>query len=492
MRRLALIVLAFIVPSALVLAGAGDSGKAYRVKAIFDSAAFVVAGEDVKVAGVRVGKIASLAVTPDNRAAVTLEISDPAYQDFRADAKCKIRPQSLIGEEFVECTPTQPRPDGQQLPPPLRELENGDRLLPVENTSASVDLDLIGNTMRLPQRQRLSIILNELGVGLAGRGRDLNAVLRRSAPALQELNKVLELLATQNETLEQLAVDSDEIMAPLARERRRVTGFISSSAKVARATAERRAALEQTLQKFPRFLDELRPTMVRLGALADEMTPVVSDLGGAAGDIDELLEEMGPFSDAATPALVELGRTAGPGIPAIRGSIPIVKDLRAFARQLRPVGATLANVLTTFQKEDGLERFLDYVYYQATAVNGFDSIGHYLRAGLIVNTCSTYSVEPLLGCTSNFIQPTAGASSASGGDRTLQATSAVLNGAEPEDVLSVEERARVKQQTASARRALRRQAEREAAQAQPAPAPAQPASPNTTEALLDYLMGADE
>ena len=43
----------------------------------------------------------------------------------------------------------------------------------MSQTSRPVDLDLINNIMRLPYRQRLSIILNELGTGLAGRGDDL-------------------------------------------------------------------------------------------------------------------------------------------------------------------------------------------------------------------------------------------------------------------------------------------------------------------------------
>ena len=36
---------------------------------------------------------------------------------------------------------------------------------------------------------------------------------------------------------------------------------------------------------------------------------------------------------------------------------------------------------------------MDYLFFQAAAVNGFDSFGHYLRAGLIVNQCSTYAVR---------------------------------------------------------------------------------------------------
>ena len=62
----------------------------------------------------------------------------------------------------------------------------------------TVDIDLIGNTMREPERERLSLILNELGTGLAGRGRDLNEVIRRANPALRETDKVLEILARQN------------------------------------------------------------------------------------------------------------------------------------------------------------------------------------------------------------------------------------------------------------------------------------------------------
>ena len=49
-----------------------------------------------------------------------LDIQDPAYQDFRTDARCQVRPQSLIGERFVECTPTQKRAVDAEPPPALR------------------------------------------------------------------------------------------------------------------------------------------------------------------------------------------------------------------------------------------------------------------------------------------------------------------------------------------------------------------------------------
>ncbi len=226
-----------------VVTAGDDDGGGYKVRAIFENAGFVIPGEDVKVAGVKIGKIDSLDVTEDNKAAVVLKITDPGYQDFRNDAECTVRPQSLIGERFVECELTQARPAGTEPPPKLDQIKDGpgkgQYLLPVENTSKSVDLDLINNIMREPVRQRLSIILDDLGIGVAGRGEDLKVVIRRADPALKEVDKVLKILASQNDTLQRLAVDSDTILAPLARERRHVSGAIENSSAVARATAER-------------------------------------------------------------------------------------------------------------------------------------------------------------------------------------------------------------------------------------------------------------
>ena len=79
--------------------------------------------------------------------------------------------------------------------PALEQIDDGpgegQYLLPVENTTKPVDLDLLNNITRLPERARLSIILNELGTGVAGRGSDLNEVIRRANPALKEVDKVL-------------------------------------------------------------------------------------------------------------------------------------------------------------------------------------------------------------------------------------------------------------------------------------------------------------
>jgi ABC-type transporter Mla subunit MlaD len=268
----------------------------------------------VKIAGVKVGSIKDLDVTERQTASVLIEITEPGFGDWRADAECSIRPQSLIGEKFVECTPTRPRPQGAKAPPLLKTTERDGQtvaVLPVDRTRRPIDLDLVNNTLRLPYRERLTLILNEFGAGVAGRGEDLNTIIRTADPSLKATDEVLELLADQNEVLRKLATDSDASLAPLARDRERVASFITQARKVSDATAERSTDLERNIERLPRFLRELRPTMQRLGALSDQGTPLLRDLDTVGPDLSRFVSELGPFSTSATTSLTSLGDAVG-------------------------------------------------------------------------------------------------------------------------------------------------------------------------------------
>jgi phospholipid/cholesterol/gamma-HCH transport system substrate-binding protein len=416
MRRILGIALTLCVSAAALLlatAASDGGGTPYRVRAIFNNAFSVIPGEDVKIAGVKVGKIESLDVTDTQQAAVVLRVDKSGFGDWRTDAHCTIRPQSLIGEKFVECTPTQPRPVGTPAPPllPVDPEHKGQHLLPSTHTSRPIDIDLLNNILRLPYRQRLTIILNELGTGLAGRGADLNQVIRNADPALAETDKVLKLLANENRVLADLARDSDKALAPVARERAHVSGFIRNAGITAEATAEKSVQFEKIWADLPAFLRQLKPTMVRLGALSDEMTPVLTDLGAQAPAINRWIISLGPFAKASTPAVTSLGDALVPGRKALIAAKPIAQDLKTFGNQLVPLSSNLSSLLTSLKNTGGIERLMDFLFYSANAINGYDSYGHYLRAQLIVNTCTTYRVQNDPACTANFSKTSARAAS---------------------------------------------------------------------------------
>ena len=289
------------------------------------------------------------------------------------------------------------------------------------------------------------------------------------------------------------------MLAPLARERAHVGGAIENAGAVAQATAERSADLEADLELLPPFLRELRPTMVRLGALSDEMTPVLTDLGAVAPDINRMIVELGPFSRAATTSFESLGEMTETGTPAVRAARPVVRDLRELASAVRPVGANARKLLESFQRTDGIERFMDYVFYTVAAINGFDSFGHYLRAGLIVNQCANYAIQASFGCSANFPRASSSSAQAATGAprdqavvRTARALAKALGLPVPE---GAEPQKKVRRQRE--RRSADQVAQAPAAKPTPAPTPAPKAPPATdpqskTETLLDYLFGGDE
>jgi ABC-type transporter Mla subunit MlaD len=423
MRRIASGALIVVVLVTLAVFGAGASsggGSNYQVRAIFDDVASAVPGEDVKIAGAKVGSIGSMDVTRGDKAAVTLNITNSDFTPFHRDATCTIRPQSLIGEKFVECDPGTTRarplvtiPDG--LP------GQGQHLLPLRNTSAPVDLDLVNNVMRLPYRQRFAIILTELGAGFAGRGQDLNALIRRADPALRQTDLVLKQLADENQVLKNLAAQSDQALAPLARDRAHLAGFIRNANEVGEATAQQSANTERSIQKLPTFLRQLKPTMRALGLLADQMTPVLTNLNTAAPSLARFTRELGPFSRSATKSLVSLGKTTDVAGPVLVKAEPVVKDLKTFAHNALPVDKNLDALTASLDKTGGLEQAMNYIFFQMTAINGFDEISHYLRASLLVNVCSSYSTSSIPGCSANFTATKSIAASTSTSRRSAKA-----------------------------------------------------------------------
>jgi phospholipid/cholesterol/gamma-HCH transport system substrate-binding protein len=443
---------ALVAVALLAVSGCGSSGSGYAVRAIFDDAASLIPGEDVKIEGVKVGTVGSVAPTPTQKVAIVLNIENAGFQDFRRDASCTIEPQALIGEKFVNCRPTQPRAEGAPLPPPLPKIPaghegEGQYLLPVTNTSSPVDVDLLGDINRLPERERFTIIINELGAGLAGRGSDLHAVVRRANPALRELDKVLAILAAQNKTLVNLAEESDRALAPVAGVKQQISNFIVGADTVSRATANQRGALARNLAGFPPFLEQFGPAMERFGRLAEQTIPTFTDLKAAAPGLNQMFTQTPAFSRSGTAFFTSLGKNAkvtGPSLVALQPLLGHVKTLGGVAK---PFSASLSELTTSLRDTGGLERLMDFIFLGSNSANGYDALGHFLRTeGVVSVTCLNYAITPSSGCHGNFFSTPGGAttakasgaqaSAASATSLVMARTLAVLKGATPAQAIA--------------------------------------------------------
>ena len=386
-------------------AAAGSDSAVGTYKIEFDNAFGLVTGADFKVAGVQAGTITAIGLPPacvagNTRACqalVTVQVTQSGFGQFHSDAFCQSRPQSLIGEYFIDCQPGQ---SGAVLPP--------GSTIPVTHTQSTIPGDLLQDVLRMPYRERLTLIINELGAGVAGRSGDLQAALRRAVPAISETDNLLHLLANDSKTLQELTVSADAVVTALADNRTQVQRFVTEADNTATATASQQANLASTLRLLPGFLEQLRPTLADLSVAAKANQPVLANLGAAAPQLALLLRNLPAFSRAALPAVRSLGQASVVGKSAVQAAGPTVQDLNAFARHTPELSQNLAIVLRDLDDRGravesdprspggkgytGLEALLQYVFNQTLAINTFGPFGHLLAVDSFVDPkCSPYA-----------------------------------------------------------------------------------------------------
>ncbi len=426
-------VVAACLVAALALGASGNGGSGSKTyKIVFDNAFGLAQGGDFKIAGVKAGKTEGMHLEGQAHpvAVVDANVTEPGQADLREDATCEVRPQSFIGEYFVDC---QPGSSPHRIP-------DGGRV-PLSQTSSTIGLDLVNNILRRPYRDRLRLIIGELGAGLAGRPQDLNDAIRRAHPGLRETSQTLRILARQTKTIRSLITDADQVIGELEKRKTDVSRFVRDAGRTAETASSQRAALGESFQRLPAFLDELTPYANQLGDLAQAQQPVLRDLGAASGNLDTFLTRLQPFAQAGTPALQALGSAAVVGRRAVLASEDEVHQLRLIGQDAPGLAKPLRQFLQTIDDRKravendpravasgppapdkthisgrggftGMEALWDYFYWQALSTNALDNIGHVLRLNITLGCGGgtvSYSNNPNatdLKCGNQFLGPT--------------------------------------------------------------------------------------
>jgi hypothetical protein len=264
-------------------------------------------------------------------------------------------------------------------------------------------------------------------------------VLRRAHPALRETSETLRILGRQTGTIEKFIGDAHTVIAALEDRKRDVSRFVREAGRTAEISASRREELEESFERLPAFLAELRPYMGRLGDLTNAQTPLLRDLQSASGELDTFLTRLRPFTAEGRPAFEALGDMSVVGRRAVRKTTAEVRELRRLAKDAPGLAKPLRQFLQTIDDRGravepdrraaatgppagdkthttssragftGMEAIWNYFYWQALTTNPLDDIGHVLRLSIVVNQCSPYSVKPsedLIESCNQFLGPT--------------------------------------------------------------------------------------
>jgi virulence factor Mce-like protein len=399
MKRVLGILLALGASAALAVfatgASNGSGGHSYWVE--LDDAFGLISGGDVKIAGVRAGKIGDMKVDQrTHRALVKININKTGFGDVRTDVTCQARPESLIGEYFIDC---QPGVSKTRLKP--------GSTIPVSRTSSVVAPDLVNDVLRLPYRQRFSIIVDSLGAAVAGNAQNLNDAIRRASPGLQQTDRVLKILARQNHVLQDLVKNADTVIGDLSDNRAQVARWVVMADRTSSASAQRSSDISAGWHRLPGFLQQLKPAMRNLGQVADEQTPALRTLSAAAPDLKTFFDRLTPFAKASLPATQALGKASETGRVAAQAAPPVIDQLDAFAKGTPELGNNLAIILEHLDNPNyvaehdprspggkgytGLQALLEYVYDQVMSVNIYDQSVHILKVAPFVGPCADYA-----------------------------------------------------------------------------------------------------
>jgi len=405
MRRFVPWLVLLAAVAAVVIALSSGGGSTTEVDAIFDSAKGMVPGQLVKVAGTRVGTVTGLDLihTSDSgyEARMRLSISN-RFMPFHSDATCQILPEGLISENFVECNP------GTPVSPPLARGSNGVPTVPVTHTSEAVSLEDVFNVFSVPTAERVQLFLDTLGVGTAGRGQDLNSILRRANPSLTQADRVLAILGAQNHQIATAVGQTDQVLTELANGSASVRSFVDRAASVARTTAAHRGALESGVHGLPAMLTAVKHGLISLDRVAAQGTPLLDDLRTSAPYLESLTYSFPAFTKVATPALRAIGAAAAQGTAAIPSALPVVAHLNRFATSARPVAKLLDELLVNLRQTGGIEGLLRFLYGFQSFLAAYDSVSHFPTEFVnIFPECifSNAGDAPLPGCSHAYSAP---------------------------------------------------------------------------------------
>lgn len=275
----------------------------YVVNVEVPSANRVIDNNEVRIAGVRVGRVAGVRAVPAPAGAgsspyarITLKL-EPRLRPLTAKTRVKIRPASVLGATYVDLVPGR---DGPPVP------EGG--TIPQSQASETVELTDLLDVFDRSTSRNLQRAVTTMAGGVAGRGDDLGETVSSLSRLMGPLSDVTENLAAPRTRLGPFIRGYANTMAavgPVADQLGELTG---SGAQTFGAIGRARKALGETLDGFPASaeaaigaLTRLRPALEGLSVLAADLEPAAARLPGTLGTLNSTLDSgVGPFE--RTPA----------------------------------------------------------------------------------------------------------------------------------------------------------------------------------------------
>jgi phospholipid/cholesterol/gamma-HCH transport system substrate-binding protein len=299
---LVLLIMAFKAGD-LPIIGGGDT-----YKAAFAESGGLKVNDEVRIAGVRVGKVTGVELA-DGKVIATFKVDTPSK--FGTETGAAIKVKTLLGAMFISL---EPKGSGQ-----LKE----DSTIPVSRTKSPYNVvqafSGLADRAEKIDTERLADSIDTL------------AELTKDTPAafqstLRGLSRLSETVASRNDQIGELLGNLDTVSGTLAKRDEDIIALMKDSDVLLRALVARREAVHQLLVSTSRLSTEL--TLLVQQTRAD-LKPALSNLQGVVNlllknqsNLDESLRLMAPFYRVFANTL-----GSGPWFDTWIQNLPPVPDL---------------------------------------------------------------------------------------------------------------------------------------------------------------------
>lgn len=259
--------------------------KNFELVAEFADAAGLSPDNEIRIAGIKVGKVAEVSISKD-RVLVTMRIDDETQIPRTAIAEINLN--TILGTKFISIDATDPGPF----------LSDGDRI-PMSQTKIPFEIYQASNaTVDLLQ----DIDAKKLNEGFRALADIADDPQRNIARTLEAGGAATQAIASQSEALASMIVKGDQLVTTLDESSPDLQAVIGNSQRLFSVIAKRRATIKSLLintetftQSLGGLLKDRRTDIDRI--LRDlHLTLVIVDRNLA--EIEEALRLLGPSSES--------------------------------------------------------------------------------------------------------------------------------------------------------------------------------------------------
>lgn len=242
-------------------------GDEQTYRAEFTSVSGLKTGSFVRIAGVEVGKVKHIAITPDNTALVEFSADDSVV--LTKGTKAAVRYENLIGDRYLALE------DGAG---DIARLDAG-QLIPIAQTAPALDLDvLIGGfrpLFRALDPDQVNALTGQLISAFQGQGATVGSLLTHTAELTNTLadrdDVIGQVIVNLNTVLGSLADQSDKFSDAVGSLSQLIHGLAAHSTDISDAVANTNAAAGTVAD----LLDQARPPLLHTVQQTNRATAIV-------------------------------------------------------------------------------------------------------------------------------------------------------------------------------------------------------------------------